>query len=44
MGLLGTIPADHKSDKAPLKRSGDGAKLGGDIKNVHNTPDEIQES
>ena len=43
-GLLGTIPADHKSGKAPLKRSGDGAKLGGDIKNVHNTPDEIQES
>ena len=42
-GLLGTIPADHLSSKAPLKRSGDGAKLGGDIKNVHNTPDEIQE-
>jgi hypothetical protein len=43
-GLLGTIPADHISSKAPLNRSGDGSKLSGDLKNVHNTPDEIQES
>jgi len=43
-GLLGTIPADHLSSKPALNRSGDGAKLGGDIKNIHNTPDEIQES
>jgi redox-sensitive bicupin YhaK (pirin superfamily) len=41
-GLLGTVPADHHETK-PLNRSGDGAKLGGDIKNVHNTPDGIQE-
>ena len=43
-GLLGTIPADHISGQKPLNRSGDGSKLGGDIKKVHNTPDEIQES
>ena len=43
-GLLGTIPADHISGQKPLNRSGDSSKLGGDIKKVHNTPDEIQES
>jgi len=42
-GLLGTVPADHVSEKKPLNRSGEGSKLGGDIKNVHNTPDGIQE-
>jgi redox-sensitive bicupin YhaK (pirin superfamily) len=41
-GVLGTVPADHLTSK-PLNRSGEGAKLGGDIKNVHNTPDGIQE-
>lgn len=41
-GVLGTVPADHLASK-PLNRSGEGAKLGGDIKNVHNTPDGIQE-
>ncbi len=38
-GLLGTVPADHVQEKKPMNRSGVGAKLGGDIKNVHNTPD-----
>jgi len=42
-GLLGTVPAEHQHDKKPLNRGGEGAKLGGDIKNVHNTPDGIQE-
>ena len=42
-GLLGTVPAEHQHEKKPLNRSGEGAKLGGDIKNVHNTPDGIQE-
>ena len=41
-GVLGTVPSDHLTSK-PLNRSGEGAKLGGDIKNVHNTPDGIQE-
>jgi len=43
-GLLGTVPADHVSEKKPLNRSGEGSKLGADIKNVHNTPDGIQEN
>lgn len=42
-GLLGTVPAEYQHERKPLHRAGDGAKLGGDIKNVHNTPDEIQE-
>jgi len=42
-GVLGTVPAEHQHEKKPLNRSGEGAKLGGDIKNVHNTPDGIQE-
>jgi redox-sensitive bicupin YhaK (pirin superfamily) len=52
-GLLGSIPAIYKEDakpKAPLNRSGEGAKLGGDVKpaaaevlNVHGAPTEIQE-
>ena len=42
-GLLGTVPAEHQHDKKPLNRGGEGAKFGGDIKNVHNTPDGIQE-
>jgi hypothetical protein len=37
------VPAEHQHEKKPLNRSGEGAKLGGDIKNVHNTPDGIQE-
>ena len=43
-GLLGTVPAEHQHEAKPLNRGGEGAKLGGDIKNVHNTPDGIQES
>jgi hypothetical protein len=52
-GLLGSIPAIYKEDakpKAPLNRSGEGAKLGGDVKpaaaevlDVHGAPTEIQE-
>ncbi len=47
-GLLGTVPAEHLApakQEQPLKRSGEGSKLGGDIKadvlGVHNTPDGI---
>ena len=57
-GLLGSIPAIYKDDakpKAPLNRSGEGAKLGGDSKpasetstaqeilDVHGAPTDIQE-
>jgi len=45
-GILGTVPADPLKEQKPLRRSGDGAKLGGDIKNIrniHNTPDGIKE-
>jgi hypothetical protein len=52
-GLLGSIPAIYKEDakpKAPLNRSGEGSKLGGDSKpaaqeilDVHGAPTEIQE-
>jgi 3,4-dihydroxy-2-butanone 4-phosphate synthase len=41
-GLLGTVPAEHTA--GTLNRSGDGSKLSGDIKGVHNTPTEIEES
>jgi hypothetical protein len=57
-GLLGSIPAIYKEDakpKAPLNRSGEGAKLGGDVKpaaqnpttveilDVHGAPTQMQE-
>jgi hypothetical protein len=52
-GLLGSIPAIYKEDakpKSPLNRSGEGSKLGGDVKpaaseilDVHGAPTEIQE-
>jgi hypothetical protein len=56
-GLLGSIPAIYKEDakpKAPLNRSGEGAKLGGDVKpattpkaheilDVHGAPTDMQE-
>ena len=57
-GLLGSIPAIYKEDakpKAPLNRSGEGSKLGGDgkpaaqtptaeqILDVHGAPTEMQE-
>jgi len=44
-GLLGTVPAEHVVQNKPLQRSGEGAKLQGDIPNasdlkgIHNTPD-----
>ena len=41
-GLLGTVPAEHTA--GTLNRSGEGSKLSGDIKGVHNTPTEIEES
>jgi quercetin 2,3-dioxygenase len=47
-GLLGTVPAEHVVQNKPLQRSGEGAKLQGDIPNasdlkgIHNTPDTIQ--
>jgi quercetin 2,3-dioxygenase len=52
-GLLGSIPAIYKEDakpKSPLNRSGEGSKLGGDVKpagqqilDVHGAPTELQE-
>jgi hypothetical protein len=50
-GLLGSIPAIYKEDakpKAPLHRSGEGSKLGGDTKahdvlDVHGAPTDLQE-
>jgi hypothetical protein len=47
-GLLGTVPAIHKSER-PVNRSGDGHKLGNpaqkseDVLNVHGAPTEIVE-
>ena len=41
-GLLGSIPAIYKEDaKRPLKRTD---KLGGDVLDVHNAPNGLQES
>jgi len=42
-GKLGTVPAEHQGPKKPLQRSGEGAKLGGDIRKVHGAPTEIEE-
>jgi hypothetical protein len=52
-GLLGSIPAIYKEDakpKTPLNRSGEGSKLGGDVKpagqeilDVHGAPTDLQE-
>jgi redox-sensitive bicupin YhaK (pirin superfamily) len=50
-GLLGSIPAIYKEDakpKAPLNRTGEGSKLGGDTKgadvlDVHGAPTDMQE-
>jgi hypothetical protein len=52
-GLLGSIPAIYKDDakaKTPLNRSGEGAKLGADMKpaaheilDVHGAPTNLQE-
>ena len=47
-GLLGTVPAEHVVQNKPLQRSGEGAKLQGDIPNasdlkgIHNTPDTMK--
>ena len=43
-GKLGTVPAEHQGPKKPLQRSGEGAKLGGDIRKVHGAPTEIEET
>jgi len=43
---LGSIPAIYKEDakpKTPLNRSGEGAKLGGDVLDVHGAPTDMQE-
>jgi len=42
-GVLGTVPAEHIPSKKPLNRSGDGAKLAGDIRNVHGAPTDVVE-
>jgi hypothetical protein len=43
-GKLGTVPAEHQGPKKPLQRSGEGAKLGGDIRKVHGAPTELEET
>jgi redox-sensitive bicupin YhaK (pirin superfamily) len=43
-GVLGSIPADYVKGKRPIIRSGDGHKLGGDIRGVHGTPTTVEES
>jgi hypothetical protein len=41
-GLLGSIPAIYKEDaKRPLNRTD---KLGSDVLDVHNAPNDLQES
>jgi redox-sensitive bicupin YhaK (pirin superfamily) len=42
-GKLGTVPAEHIPTKKPLHRSGEGAKLGGDIRDVHGAPTDVVE-
>lgn len=42
-GKLGTVPAEHQGPKKPLQRSGEGAKLGGDIRKVHGAPESVVE-
>ena len=42
-GLLGTVPAEHQVAKKPLQRGGIGAKLGGDVRNVHGAPTDVVE-
>jgi hypothetical protein len=42
-GKLGTVPAEHQGAKKPLNRSGEGAKLGGDIRDVHGAPRDVVE-
>ncbi|CAB4727175.1 unannotated protein [freshwater metagenome] len=43
-GKLGIVPAEHQTAKNPLNRSGEGAKLGGDIRGVHGAPTDVEES
>ena len=43
-GVLGTVPPDWSKSKRPNQRDGIGYKLSGDLKGVHRTPDELQES
>ena len=43
-GVLGSIPANYVKGQRPLIRSGEGHKLGADIKGVHGTPTEVVES
>jgi len=41
-GVLGTVPAEHQTHRAPLNRSGEGAKLGGDIRKVHGASGDLE--
>jgi len=43
-GVLGIVPPDWNKANRPLSRDGIGYKLGSDIKGVHGTPDELQET
>jgi quercetin 2,3-dioxygenase len=43
-GVLGVIPADYVKGRRPVARSGEGHKLGGDVRGVHGTPTTIEES
>ena len=43
-GVLGVVPPDWSKAVRPLQRDGAGHKLSGDIRGVHNTPDELNVS
>jgi redox-sensitive bicupin YhaK (pirin superfamily) len=43
-GVLGIVPPDWNKANRPVNRDGIGYKLGGDIKGVHGTPDDLQET
>jgi redox-sensitive bicupin YhaK (pirin superfamily) len=43
-GVLGSIPANYVKGTRPTIRSGEGHKLGGDIRGVHGTPTTLEES
>jgi redox-sensitive bicupin YhaK (pirin superfamily) len=43
-GVLGIVPPDWSKKVRPVSRDGVGYKLGGELKGVHGTPEELQES
>ena len=43
-GVLGIVPPDWSKKVRPVSRDGIGYKLSEDLKGVHGTPEELQES